>query len=154
VVTFRRELSERKNVLLPERELAAGLVSRLEPLERLHTEREELENRTRSASAALAAAGAYLEGSLTALQSEETERLEVGQREREAAQEARLRADGEKRHAARLRLFAAQVRHKEFTEALESARTTAINRTASGNSGRRRARSPRRSGQRKRRASF
>ena len=122
VVTFRRELSERKNVLLPERELAAGLVSRLEPLERLHTEREELENRTRSASAALAAAGAYLEGSLTALQSEETERLEVGQREREAAQEARLRADGEKRHAARLRLFAAQVRHKEFTEALESAR--------------------------------
>jgi hypothetical protein len=122
VVTFRRELSERKNVLLPERELAAGLVSLLEPLQRVHAERDQLETRTGSAATALAAAGAYLEGRLSALQSEETEQLEAGRREREAAQEARGRADREIRRAAGLRLYGAQVRHRELADALESAR--------------------------------
>ena len=71
VATYRRELTHRRSELIPERELALGLVERLLPAARISEQRSELTARTDLAGRALALLRSHLEARITAFSAEE-----------------------------------------------------------------------------------
>ena len=119
VATYRRELSQRKNELIPERDLAVGLASRLAPLAQIAEQRAAAAGRTGVAAWGLERLRSHLEDRVAALSAEEAEQRELHDRERQAALEARAEAAREQRRAAALRRLVAERRYKAAAEELE-----------------------------------
>jgi hypothetical protein len=129
VATYRRELTHRRSELIPERELALGLVERLLPAVRISEQRSELTARTDLAGRALVLLRSHLDERIAALAAEENEQRELLDREQHAAEQAQCDAGERKRLAAGLRRIAAELRHRKAVEDLGRDQTALENAT-------------------------
>ena len=126
VKTYKRELRERKNALLPERELLEGIGTRLDPVAALAVERRVMgEGITRIASS-IEGLSMCLADRRSTLKKEIEEWRVRGVRERTLSGERHKAHEESKRRAAVLRNFAAQCRHEKAAEGFEQAQRTRV----------------------------
>ncbi|HEX5050641.1 MAG TPA: hypothetical protein VFZ65_02605 [Planctomycetota bacterium] len=130
--SFRRELVQRKEHLLPERELVAGLAQRMEQLRDLRSRREQLRAQLGEVRAeisgletAVAARQQELGVELQKLDEDRQEHAAAAERHRQGAKERRARAARLQVHAARLRLTRLEDEHEQVQEEWRRAQRTA-----------------------------
>ena len=119
LATFRRELSERKNRILPERELLEGLGSRLGPIIEIAADRSVLLAGVARAGRELSSLVAHIEDRVASLGREETAQAEMRDQQRDEAEQAKTRSADRWRRAAAVRRFAAERRLAKAREDLE-----------------------------------
>jgi len=118
IVTFRQELKERKDQLVPERELVAGLGERLAPVVAVAAERRELGRELAAARGLLEALGDFLATRLSQLDDEDARLEREAEQGWERARQARAEAAGERCRAAGLRRYLTRVRCEQAEEEL------------------------------------
>ncbi|MFO0579201.1 MAG: hypothetical protein U1A78_34810 [Polyangia bacterium] len=117
--TLRRELLERKDRLLPEQELVAGLLERLGPLIELAQERQRQRDAAGLVRADLDALRGYATARLDALSAERDAKLKEQDAARLRAVQAGQEAEAARRRAVGLRLRAAGARRQHAREELQ-----------------------------------
>jgi len=119
ISTYRRELKERKDRLLPERELMDGLASRIQPLSEVSKERQLLREKTTAQTSALNLLKNHISMRIFKLQEEAEQQAELAKKQEEEAKKAEAEACAARRRAASLKRFAARLRHEKALEDLE-----------------------------------
>lgn len=119
--TYRRELLQRKEQLLPERELVAGMIERLEPLRRVRDERQALGQSLAQARADMSAMERWAEGRLEALVGMEAAAEEAQRAHSKAAVQSQQEARARRQRSAALRRHAARIRLGRLEEERENA---------------------------------
>lgn len=117
--TLRRELLERKDRLLPEQELVAGLLERLGPLSELAQERQQQRDAAGLVRAELDALRGYAMARLDALSAERDAKLKEQEAARQRAVQVGQEAEAARRRAVGLRLRAAGARRQHAQEELK-----------------------------------
>lgn len=119
--TYRRELLQRKEQLLPERELVAGMIERLEPLRRVRDERQALGQRLGQAHADISALERWSARRIEALVGVEAVAEEAQRAHAAAAARSQQEARALLQRDAALRRHAAQIRLARLEEERENA---------------------------------
>ncbi len=122
LATYRRELSDRRNKILPERELLQGLASHLGPIVEIAAERTALRQDVSGLAYDTACLTQYVDQRVGGLIQEEAKHAEIRDREAAAAKEARELSIFNYRRVSALRRFAAERRLARASEDLERAK--------------------------------
>lgn len=120
--TYRRELKERKDRLIPERDLLAGLSIRLAPMIDFADRRALIAQRAASCAHTLSELTGHVQSRITTLDTAASTFEHTRTAETQRSEEARQSVEAGKRLAAALRLFAATRRRIEAGERLERLR--------------------------------
>lgn len=115
--TYRSELRQRKDRLLPERDLVEGLVTRFKKLREIHGERSALQDRMEQAADEMGALRTFLDTRITSLQADVLEWTRQATEIRRVQSEQARRADQRTRFYAAVRLHFAELRLLEATNA-------------------------------------
>lgn len=116
IATYRSELKERKDRLIPEKELLQGLVTRLAPLMDLSRQRSVLNEQAQKESLSLIRLDDFINHRIKAHETGAQEMLDLADFKRQEADLAELDAAAARKQSAVLRLFAASERFKKADE--------------------------------------